>query len=84
VLAYNSSSQAFEGTLKNLNTSIAPQVRVEVHVYDAAGKSTEFGPTIPADMDPDETRNVTLEVVGAGSFVTFSMHPEVGLGGEVS
>lgn len=78
ILTYDAASNSFVGTVENLNTTIAPQVRVEVHVFDAAGNSTEYGPTTPADMNPGETRNVTLPVPGAGSFVTFNMHPEVG------
>lgn len=84
ILSYNATAESFEGTLENLNTSISPQVRVEVHVFDAAGKSKEYGPTTPADMDPGEVRNVSLPTTGAGAFVSFSMHPEVGSGGEGS
>lgn len=80
ILSYNSSTQAFEGTLENLNTTTAPQVRVEVHVFDAAGNSKEYGPTTPKDMAPKEKRNVSLPVPGAGNFVKFNMHPEVGSG----
>ena len=84
ILSFNASEDAFEGTLENLNTVISPQVRVEVHVFDAAGKSTEYGPTTPADMDPGEVRDVSLPTPGIGAFVSFSMHPEVGSGGEGS
>ena len=80
ILSYNSSTQSFEGTLENLNTVIAPQVRVEVHVYDSAGNSKEYGPTTPEDMNPGEKRNVTLPTPGADNIATFKMHPEVGSG----
>lgn len=78
ILNYNLVSQAFEGTLENMNTNVAQQVRVEVHVYDAAGNSQEFGPTTPGDMTPGEKRNVTLPIPGAGSIAKFQMHAEVG------
>lgn len=77
-LAYDAATESFIGTLENINTLVAPQVRVEVHVFDAAGNSTEYGPTTPADMAPGEIRNVSLPVPGAGNFITFNMHPEVG------
>lgn len=80
-LSFNSTDQAFEGTLENLNTVVSPLVRVEVHVFDAAGKSNEYGPTTPKDMEPGEKRDVTLPVPGAGDIATFQMHPEVGSGG---
>lgn len=81
ILSYNSVNKSFEGTLENLNTTMSPQVRVEVHVYDATGNSTEFGPTTPADMNPGEKRNIVLPTPGAGNIATFKMHPEVGSGG---
>lgn len=78
ILSYDMATQTFIGTLENKNTTTMPQVRVEVHIFDAAGNSTEYGPTAPADMAPGETRNVTLPTPGAGTFVSFNMHPEVG------
>ena len=81
ILVYDEPSGAFKGTLENLNTKVASQVRVEVHVYNANGKSTEYGPTTPADMQPGKKRDVTLAAPNAGNFVTFAMHPEVGSSG---
>lgn len=78
ILTYNSLNESFEGTLENTNTSTAPQVRVEVHTYDAQGNSKEFGPTTPADMAPGEIRSVKLSVNAGHTFVEFAMHPEVG------
>ena len=78
ILYFDETSESFVGTLENMNTTISPQVKVEVHVYDAAGKSTEFGPTTPGDMQAGEVRNVTLPAPGSGNFVQFNMHAEVG------
>ena len=78
ILAYDAASSSFVGTLENINTTTAPQVRVEVHVFDASGNSTEFGPTDPADMAPGAMRDVTLPITAGTSFVQFNMHPEVG------
>ncbi|MCL3782678.1 hypothetical protein EMN47_20015 [Prolixibacteraceae bacterium JC049] len=83
ILTFDENSQTFTGTLENLNTKVAPQVRVEVHVYDAAGNSIEYGPTTPGDMQPSEKRNVSLPAPNAGSFIKFAMHPEIA-GGEGS
>lgn len=80
ILSYDTSTESFVGTLENINTTIAPQVRVEVHVFDATNNSTEFGPTTPADMAPGEIRNVTLPITPGSTFVKFNMHPEVGSG----
>lgn len=78
ILSYDTSTSSFVGTLENINTTIAPQVRVEVHVFDANGNSTEFGPTTPGDMTPGEIRNVTLAITPGTTFEEFNMHPEVG------
>lgn len=78
VLYYDPASQEFKGTLENLNTTVAPATRVEVHVFDVNNQSTEYGPTPSVDMQPGAKRNVTLSVQGVGAFVQFNMHPEVG------
>ena len=77
-LSYDQATETFNGTLENLNTTIAPQVRVEVHVFDSANNSTEYGPTTPTDMNPGATMNVSLPAPGSGNGVKFNMHPEVG------
>ena len=58
ILTYNADNKAFEGSLENTNTTIAPQVRAEVHVYDTSGKNTEYGPATPAEIAPEETSDV--------------------------
>ncbi len=78
ILTYDATTSSFIGTLENINTNRVPQVRVEVHVFDANNNSTEFGPTTPIDMDPGEMRDVTLTITGGTTFIQFNMHPEVG------
>lgn len=78
ILYYDPLSQAFKGTLENTNTVMAPLTRVEVHVFDVNNNSKEYGPTPSVNMQPGTKRNVTLPVPGAGAFVKFNMHPEVG------
>lgn len=81
IISYNVTTNAFEGTFENLNSNVAEQTRLEAHVFDANGNSTEFGPTPGIDMQPGETRNVTLTINATTSFVEFTMHPEVGVSG---
>ena len=80
ILTYNAATSTFEGTMENLNTTTAPQVRVEVHVFDASNNSTEFGPTTPIDMTPGQMVNVSLPITPNSAYVSFNMHPEVGGG----
>ena len=49
------------------------RVRVEIHL--SSGK--ELGPTVAADLEPGEKREVEL-VVGTEDFETWSTHAEVG------
>ena len=82
ILSYNTSTSTFVGTVENVNTTIAPQVRVEVHVEDAATNSSqEFGPTTPGDLAPGQIRNVSLQIPSGTTFTQFTMHPEVGNSG---
>ena len=81
ILTYNANANAFEGTMENTNTTTAPQVRVEVHVFDSANNSMEFGPTTPVDMPPGDIQNVSLPIAANTNFVSFNMHPEVGSSG---
>ena len=81
IITYNAATNAFEGTFENLNSNLAQQTRLEVHIFTASGVSTEYGPTPGVDMQSGATRNVTLSIPTGTSFVQFSMHPEVGVPG---
>jgi hypothetical protein len=81
IITFNTSTNAFEGTFENLNSNVAQQTRLEVHVFDTNGNSTEYGPTPGVDMQPNETRNLTLSIPVGTNFVEFTMHPEVGAAG---
>lgn len=60
IMSYNSKSNAFEGTLKNVTTKIIIKARIEVHLSNG----TELGPTTPTDLDPAQIINVSLSAVG--------------------
>ena len=81
IISFNTATNSFEGTFENLNSNVAQQTRLETHVFDANGNSTEFGPTPGVDMQPGETRNVSLSVTSGTNFVEFTFHPEVGTSG---
>ena len=81
IIKFNVTTNAFEGTFENLNSNIAQQTRLEVHIFDANGNSTEFGPTLGVDMQPGETRSVSLSITAGVNFVEFTMHPEIGVAG---
>ena len=81
ILSFDPASNTFSGTLENTNSSIVPQTRIEVHVFDANNVSTEFGPTPGVDMQPGAIRNVSLVIAGGLNPVQFNMHPEFGSAG---
>ncbi len=78
IIHFDTATETFVGTFENTNSTMAPKTRLEVHVFDAAGNSTEFGPTPSVDMQAGETRNVSLPITPGTSFTQYSMHPEVG------
>ncbi len=80
IISFDSATNSFVGTFENLNSNLAQQSRLEVHVFDASGNSTEFGPTPGVDMQPGETRNLSLPITGSG-YTELTMHPEVGTAG---
>jgi hypothetical protein len=81
IITFNAATNAFEGTLENLNTNVAQQTRLEVHIIDANDNATEFGPTPGVDMQPGATRNISLPISAGVTFVEFTMHTEVGAAG---
>ena len=73
VLKYDQEAKAFLGTVENVSDEILTRVRVEIHL--SSGK--ELGPTVQADLEPGEKREVELQV-GDEDFETWSTHAEVG------
>lgn len=73
MLAYDEGENAFHGTVENTTGESLERVRVEVHLSN--GK--ELGPTPPGDLEPGETRDVTLTATTT-DFERWSAHPEVG------
>ena len=73
VLSYDSTANAFKGTVKNTTETTLSKVRVEVHLSNGI----ELGPTTPVDLTPGQVVEITLQA-GSQPFSTWSAHPEVG------
>ena len=73
VLSYESTANAFIGTVENTTNATLPQVRVEVHLSNGI----ELGPTAPVDLAPGQIVSVTL-LATSQPFVSWSAHSEVG------
>ena len=73
ILSYDSTANAFIGTVENTTNAALPQVRVEVHLSNGI----ELGPTAPVDLAPGQVVSVTLPAPSQ-PFVSWSAHPEVG------
>ena len=73
VLSYDSSANAFTGTVENTTGATLRRVRVEVHLSNGI----ELGPTTPVDVSPGQVVPVTLRA-SSRPFTTWSAHPEVG------
>ncbi len=73
VMAYDTASNSFFGTVENTTSSPLAEVRVEIHLSNG----TELGPTPSLPLAVGETINVTLQATTA-AFATWSAHPEVG------
>ena len=56
VLSYDSSANAFTGTVENTTGATLKRVRVEVHLSNGI----ELGPTTPVDVSPGQVVPVTL------------------------
>ena len=73
ILSYDSTANAFNGTVENTTGATLRRVRVEVHLSNGI----ELGPTTPVDMAPGQV----IEVALPGSsqpFTSWSAHPEAG------
>ena len=77
IIAYNATTDAFEGTVTNTTSALLSQVRVEVHLYDGAVTVDELGPTPNVDLMAGESHDIVLPVMGQ-SFTEWVAHPEVG------
>ena len=72
VLSYDSTANAFTGTVENTTEDTLRRVRVEVHLSNGI----ELGPTTPVDLAPGETVDITLPA-SSQPFTSWSAHPEV-------
>lgn len=77
VLAWDSASSSFIGSVDNVTDETISSVRVEVHLSNG----TELGPTSPVDLAPGEQTNVKLPAAGQ-SFDWWKAHAETSEGGE--
>ena len=73
ILAYDSTSNAFTGTVENTSNAKLSRVRVEVHLSNGI----ELGPTTPIDLAPGQVHDIDLSA-SSQPFKSWSAHPEVG------
>ena len=72
VLSYDSTANAFTGTVENTTEDTLRRVRVEVHLSNGI----ELGPTTPVDLAPGQIVHITLRA-SSQPFTSWSAHPEV-------
>ena len=77
VLAWDSASSSFVGTVENVTEQTISSVRIEVHLSNG----TELGPTIPVDLTPGDQTDVKLSAAGQ-SFSWWKAHAETSEGRE--
>ena len=73
ILSYDSTANAFNGTVENTTGATLRLVRVEVHLSNGI----ELGPTTPVDMAPGQVIDITLPA-SSQPFTSWSAHPEAG------
>ena len=73
ILQYDSTANAFVGTVENTTETTLARVRVEVHLSNGI----ELGPTTPVNLAPGQISDINLPA-GDQSFTSWSAHPEVG------
>ena len=73
ILSYDASANAFVGEVRNETGSALNMVRVEVHLSNG----TELGPTVPVDLAPGDSAEISLPAADE-PFDSWSAHPEVG------
>ena len=74
ILAYNPTTEAFEGSVQNTTEKALSQVRVEIHL----SSGVELGPTQRVDLKPGQTIPVALSAIGY-EFASWVTHPEAGV-----
>lgn len=75
ILAYDSASSAFTGTVENVTDQTISSVRVEVHLSNG----TELGPTSRTELAPGDKEGVNLPA-GGQCFAWWKAHAETGEG----
>ena len=73
ILAYDSESSSFIGTVENVTNKTVSGVRVEVHL----SSGTELVPTTPLELTPGKKTNVSLSAEGH-MFSCWQAHAETG------
>ena len=73
ILRYDSTADAFVGTVENTTETTLTRVRVEVHLSNGI----ELGPTTPVNLAPGQIADITLPA-SSQPFTSWSAHPEVG------
>ena len=73
ILQYDSTANAFVGTVENTTETTLTRVRVEVHLSNGI----ELGPTTPVNLAPGQISDITLPA-SSQPFTSWSAHPEVG------
>jgi hypothetical protein len=72
ILAFDSASSRFTGTVQNTTESLLCAVRVEVHL----SSGVELGPTAAKDVAAGQSMSIILPA-GGRSFDRWTAHPEV-------
>ena len=73
ILRYDSTANAFGGTVENTTETTLTRVRVEVHLSNGI----ELGPTTPVNLAPGQIADINLPA-SSQPFTSWSAHPEVG------
>ena len=73
ILRYDSTANAFVGTVENTTETTLTRVRVEVHLSNGI----ELGPTTPVNLAPGQIADINLPA-SSQPFTSWSAHPEVG------
>ena len=72
--AFDTSTDAFRGTVENITNSLVCLSRTEIHL-GVGNQVVELGPTIPENLGPGEILNVVVTARGIVP-TTYTLHPE--------